>query len=122
MALGWIAAARNSLDGLRHGLRHERPVRQEAVALAAGVLVAPFLARDARHAIVLVAAIALALAVELLNNAVEALADRITSEHDPAIKVAKDSGSAAVAFTILIALALWVEAAWSALARSAAAG
>ena len=110
MSLGWLKASRNSLNGLAHALRHERSIKQEAVALAGSFLLAPFVASDARHAILLVGSVALVMIVELLNNAVEALADRVTTERDEAIRVAKDCGSAAVTLTILVAAALWLEA------------
>ncbi len=41
--------------------------------------------------------ILLLLVVELLNTAIEKLADRLTLEHDPQIGRVKDMGSAAVA-------------------------
>jgi diacylglycerol kinase (ATP) len=50
--------------------------------------------------------------VELLNTAIEKLADRITLEHDPIIGRVKDMGSAAVGLTLLIAGAVWLLAIW----------
>ena len=44
----------------------------------------------------LVAAVVLVLVVELLNTAIEKLADRLTTDHDPQIGRVKDMGSAAV--------------------------
>ncbi len=41
----------------------------------------------------LVAAVALVLVVELLNTAIEKLADRLTLDHDPQIGRVKDMGS-----------------------------
>ena len=111
--LGWLPAARNSLDGLRHALRHERSVRQEGFVFLVAVPAAVFIAQDARHAVLLLGSLLLVVAVELLNNAIEAVCDRLTRERDPAIKIAKDSGSAAVSVSIAIALAAWVEAFWS---------
>ena len=113
--LGWLAALRHSWAGLRHALAHERPVRHEALALALAVPLAPFLASSALHAILLVGTLLLAIAVELLNVAIETVCDRLTTERDPAIKIAKDCGSAAVALTILLAALVWGEAAWRAL-------
>ena len=43
---------------------------------------------------------------EALNSAVEALADRITTEHDPFIGKAKDFGAAAVTLLALVAVAV----------------
>ena len=51
----------------------------------------------------LVAAVALVLVVELLNTAIEKLADRLTMDHDPQIGRVKDMGSAAVGVALLMA-------------------
>ena len=115
MTLGWRNAARNSRDGFVHAIT-QRSIRQETIVLALGTLVAPFVAADARHAVLLIAAVLLVLIVELLNNGIEAVCDRVTVERDPLIKIAKDSGSAAVTLSIVLGLLLWAEAAWSALA------
>jgi diacylglycerol kinase (ATP) len=50
------------------------------------------------------------LAVELLNTAIEKLADRLTTDHDPQIGHVKDLGSAAVGVTLLIAALTWLFA------------
>lgn len=58
----------------------------------------------------LVAAVALVLVVELLNTAIEKLADRLTMDHDPQIGRVKDMGSAAVGVALLMAGAFWLFA------------
>jgi diacylglycerol kinase (ATP) len=50
------------------------------------------------------------LVVELLNTAIEKLADRLTTDHDPQIGRVKDMGSAAVGVSLLMALLFWVFA------------
>jgi diacylglycerol kinase (ATP) len=52
----------------------------------------------------------LLLTVELLNTAIEKLADRLTTDHDPAIGRVKDMGSAAVGVALLIAGLTWLFA------------
>jgi len=49
----------------------------------------------------------LVLVVELLNSAIEALADAISTDHHPLLGRAKDIGSAAVLLTLLLAAAAW---------------
>ena len=110
MALGWLAAGRNSWNGLRRTVREERSARQEAVAIVLAVPLAILVADGARHALLLIGLVVLALAVELLNSAIETLADRITREHDEAIGRAKDAGSAAVTLVIVVGAAFWIEA------------
>jgi len=48
--------------------------------------------------------------VELLNTAIEKLADRLTTDHDPQIGRVKDMGSAAVGVSLLMAGAFWLFA------------
>ncbi len=58
----------------------------------------------------LVAVVLLLLAVELLNTAIEKLADRVTTAHDPQIGAVKDMGSAAVGVALVIAGLTWLFA------------
>jgi diacylglycerol kinase (ATP) len=58
----------------------------------------------------LVAAVGLVLIVELLNTAIEKLADRLTTEHDTQIGRVKDMGSAAVGVTLIMAGLFWIFA------------
>jgi diacylglycerol kinase (ATP) len=58
----------------------------------------------------MVAVILLLLVVELLNTAIEKLADRLTTDHDLQIGRVKDMGSAAVGVTLIIAGAVWLLA------------
>ena len=58
----------------------------------------------------LVCAVALVLVVELLNTAIEKLADRLTTEHDLQIGRVKDMGSAAVGIALIIAGLAWLLA------------
>jgi len=52
----------------------------------------------------------LLLAVELLNTAIEKLADRLTLDRDPQIGRVKDMGSAAVGVALAIAGLTWLFA------------
>ena len=58
----------------------------------------------------LVLVLMLLLAIELLNTAIEKLADRLTLDHDEQIGKVKDIGSAAVGVALLIAGFLWIFA------------
>ena len=50
----------------------------------------------------------LVLVVELLNTAIEKLADRLTTDHDPQIGRVKDMGSAAVGVAVVMAGLFWL--------------
>jgi diacylglycerol kinase (ATP) len=72
--------------------------------------VAWFVAATTMRAVELVCSVAFVLVVELLNTAVEKLADRLTLDHDRQIGLVKDMGSAAVGVALLMAAAFWVVA------------
>jgi diacylglycerol kinase (ATP) len=50
------------------------------------------------------------MAIELLNTAIEKLADRLTTDHDPQIGRVKDLGSAAVGVALVAAGLFWLFA------------
>ncbi|MBL8341867.1 MAG: diacylglycerol kinase [Rubrivivax sp.] len=100
-------ALQYSRAGLAAAVRHEAAFRQELVLGIPMVLAAPWLAPTALHAVALVAVVVLVWVVELLNSAVEAVADAVSVEHHPLIGRAKDLGSAAVMLSLLLAALTW---------------
>jgi diacylglycerol kinase (ATP) len=108
----WIAAFKNSVAALRHGFKHEVPIREEIILFALSLLIAPFLAQDAWHLLLLWGVILLILIVEFLNTGIEALADELTLERRENIKIAKDCGSAAVLLASVIAAGVWAVSLW----------
>jgi diacylglycerol kinase (ATP) len=103
-------AAINSWNGLRAAARSEAAIREELAVLLLSIPVAYFIAVTAARAIELVLVLMLLLVVELLNTAIEKLADRLTLDHDEQIGRVKDMGSAAVGVTLLMAGFLWIFA------------
>jgi diacylglycerol kinase (ATP) len=98
----------NSWNGLVAATQTEQAFREELVVLALGVPLAFFLTADAGWRFALIGSLVFLLIVELLNTAIEKLCDRVSLEHDPAIKRVKDMGSAAILLALLIAGALWL--------------
>ena len=90
----------NSWHGLVAAARSERAFREELVLLAIGVPLAFFLTADTGKRMALIGTLVFILIVELLNTAIEKLGDRITLDHDPAIKRVKDMGSAAILLSL----------------------
>ncbi len=86
----------NSRNGLAFAIRSEQAIREELVALALSLPLAWLIGATTMRRIELVVTVALVLVVELLNTAIEKLADRLTTDHDPQIGRVKDMGSAAV--------------------------
>ncbi len=102
MALGY------SIRGLGATWRYEASFRQEVIVGLVLTPLAAWIARDIGEFVILVAALLLVLLVELLNSAIEALADAISLEIRPLIGRAKDAGSAAALVSMLIAMAVWI--------------
>ena len=103
-------ASINSWNGLCAATRSEAAIRQELVALVLAIPLAFLIGTSLTQSLVMIGVVLLLLAVELLNTAVEKLADRLTPEHDPQIGVVKDMGSAAVGVALVIAGLTWLFA------------
>jgi len=105
-------AARYSLAGLRAALRHEAAFRQELLVGLPLLLATPWLAPGRWQGLAMAGSIVLVWVVELLNSAIEALADAVTVDRHPLLGRAKDLGSAAVMLSLLLAAAVWAVALW----------
>ncbi len=100
----------NSRNGLIFATRSEQAIREELVGLLLSIPLAWLAGATAMRRVELVAAVVLVLIVELLNTAIEKLADRLTTDHDPQIGRVKDMGSAAVGVTLIMAGLFWIFA------------
>ncbi|MBK3664057.1 diacylglycerol kinase [Bradyrhizobium diazoefficiens] len=100
----------NSRNGMAFAFRSEQAIREEIFALILSLPLAWFIGSTATRAVELVCAVAFVLVVELLNTAIEKLADRLTMDHDKQIGRVKDMGSAAVGVALLMAGAFWILA------------
>ena len=105
----WKATV-NSRNGLAFALRSEQAVREEVGALILAIPLAWLIGATVMRKVELIGAVVLVLVVELLNTAIEKLADRLTMDHDKQIGRVKDMGSAAVGLTMLLAGAMWLLA------------
>ena len=85
-----------ALAGLRHALRTERSVRLEALVLALVVVALVVLRPGPLWWAAVLLASAAVLAAELLNTAIEALADHLSPDFHPQIRIVKDCAAAAV--------------------------
>jgi diacylglycerol kinase (ATP) len=105
-----LRATINTWHGLIAAARSEQAFRQELFALVLAVPLAFLVAESAWKRIALIGVMVFVLVVELLNTAIEKLADRVTREIDPQIGWVKDMGSAAVGLALLIAGFAWLLA------------
>lgn len=97
-------AFRYAWQGLAALMRYEHNARIHAVAAVAAVGAGVWLRISPLEWCVVVISIAAVVAAEALNSGLEALADRITVEHDPLVGRAKDYGAAAVTLLAFAAL------------------
>ena len=100
----------NTRNGLAFAIRSEQAVREELIALAISLPLAWLIGATTMRRVELVAVVVLVLVVELLNTAIEKLADRLTTDHDPKIGQVKDMGSAAVGVALVMAGLFWLFA------------
>ncbi|TFW05575.1 diacylglycerol kinase [Oxalobacteraceae bacterium OM1] len=96
-----------SLQGLKTAWRNEHAFRQELFIVVPGIVIALALPLSPLEKVALIGVLIILLIVELLNSAIEAVVDRISFEHHPLSKNAKDLGSAAVMLTLILAGLTW---------------
>ncbi|MEO1767717.1 diacylglycerol kinase [Thiobacter aerophilum] len=96
-----------SLAGLRAALRHEHAFRQELVLAALLIPTSLFLPASGTGHALMIGSVLLVLVVELINSAVEAVVDRVSTEDHPLAKRAKDMGSAAVFLALVNVPMVW---------------
>ncbi len=96
-----------SMEGISAAFKHETAFRQEV--LLAGILIptALLLPANGTGKALMLASVLLVLIVELINSAIEAVVDRISPEHHPLAKRAKDFGSAAVLLSLINVPLIW---------------
>lgn len=94
--------------GARHALVNDSAVRQVGAAVVVLLFVSALLRVGPLEHLLLAVATVQVLIVEVLNSAIEAAVDRISQEHHPLAKVAKDLGSVAVGLAVLSAGLCWI--------------
>jgi len=96
-----------SMAGLKAAFAHEAAFRQELLLCIVLTPAALFLGRTGVEKALLLGSLLLILIVELLNSAVEATVDRISTEDHDLAGRAKDLGSAAVFLSLVNAGIVW---------------
>jgi diacylglycerol kinase (ATP) len=97
-----------SLAGLQAAWQEEAAFRQEVGLLLLGIPCAFWVGETAIERLLLISGLILILIVELINSALEAVVDRIGSEHHPLSGRAKDIGSAAVMVSLVWTSLVWL--------------
>lgn len=107
-----VLATRNSFRGIANCYRNESAFRQEVWAACVLIPAGLWLGRTGIERLLLVGAVLLLMLVEILNSAIEAVVDRISSERHPLSGYAKDLGSAAVFFALVLLFSTWTLLLW----------
>lgn len=108
-----IDATVYSWQGIRAAFRHEAAFRQELLLVAVLFPASFWLAKSAVEWLLLVLPLFLLLIVELINSALENVVDRISDQAHELSGRAKDMGSAAVLFSLMLVGAAWISLTWS---------
>jgi diacylglycerol kinase (ATP) len=101
-----------SCNGLKAAFKRDHSFRLEILALPFLIVLLAFLPGSYFRKILMFASYLLIPCLELLNTAIEKLADRITTDHDLAIGFVKDAASAAVMFGIVLVVIIWIGCLW----------
>ena len=96
-----------SMDGFVAAYKNEDAFRQEARLALLLIPSAIYLGQTPLDQALMIACVVLVMIVELLNSSIEATVDRISLDHHPLAKRAKDIGSAAVLLSLLNLFVVW---------------
>ncbi|WP_371373173.1 diacylglycerol kinase [Thalassotalea aquiviva] len=99
-----------SIKGFRAAWQYELAFRQELILVIILFPFSFFLASSINHWMVLVFSLLFLLFAELVNSALEALADKVCQQQDPYIARTKDIGSALVFIALLWLKVVWILA------------
>ena len=102
-----INATGFSMKGLKSAWINEAAFRQELVLVLALMPLAGWLGNSLNEILLLICISWLVVIVEVLNSAIEAVVDRIGSEHHELSGRAKDLGSAAVFIALALNALVW---------------
>lgn len=101
-----------SCHGIKSTFLRESSFRLEIVAIPFLLLVLVFLDVTNFRKLIMVSVYILIPCIELLNSAIEKLADYLTTEYDPMIQFVKDAASAAVFLAIIFMILVWAACIW----------
>jgi diacylglycerol kinase (ATP) len=102
-----LKAFRCSILGFKAAFKHEAAFRQELLLCSLLLPASVFVATSLIEWLLLVGSLLFLLFAEIINSAVEALADQISLEHHELIGRAKDLGSAGVFIAMFMVVLVW---------------
>jgi diacylglycerol kinase (ATP) len=97
-----------TFQGLAYALKHEAAFRQEMLICVPAMIGAWFVPVPLAERFILFVMPLMVLIVEIINSAIEAVVDRISTEHHELSGRAKDLGSAAVLLMFIGFIGAWL--------------
>jgi diacylglycerol kinase (ATP) len=107
----WLATM-NSRRGIQQCYRSEAAFRQEVWLACVLIPAGLWLGQNGVERVLLVGSMLLLIVIELLNTGIEVVVDRIGVERHPLSGFAKDVGSAAVFFGLVLLFSTWALIFW----------
>lgn len=95
----WIDGTNNAIEGILHAAQSQRHLRYHFYAAAAALLVSYVLGVTRTEFLLISLAVIAVLVAEMLNTAVEAVVDLVSSEYSEKARQAKDIAAGAVLIT-----------------------
>ena len=102
-----VNASGYSLAGFKAAFKSEDAFRQEVFLAIVLIPMALYLDRSPIERALMIVSVLFLLIVELLNSAIEAAVDHTSTAHNALAKQAKDIGSAAVFFALILVAVVW---------------
>ena len=107
-----VNATSFSMAGLRAAWINEAAFRQECIAALILTPIGVWLGQSAVERALLIGSCLLVIVVEIINSAIEAAVDRVSTDQHRLAGRAKDLGSAAVFVSIGVVFLVWGLIAW----------
>lgn len=108
LRLGWLNTFRYAAAGIWYGIKTQRNMRVHLIAATLVITAASLVDFSAIKWAILLLVIALVMALELVNTALESVVDLVTAERKPLAKAAKDAAAGAVLIAAIFAVLIGV--------------
>lgn len=104
---GFFKNSKYAMEGVKTAFKNEKSFRIECFVCGFFGVVSVFLPISLMWHFLLLSVLVFILCVECMNSAIESVVDLVSPEYHILAKAAKDLGSAAVFFSICVAVLCW---------------
>lgn len=100
----FLKSFKYSMQGLKYAYTNEQSMFIHSIVTILAVIMGFVFKISNLEWIITIFLLSTTASLELLNTAIEAVCDTVTTEYNPLVKIAKDTGSAAVFLTSMVGL------------------